>query len=294
MKFSEIYKSGKPAISFEFFPPKTDEAEAKLFETVGLLKPLNPSFVSVTYGAMGSTRANTLRIVDRIKNGLAIEAAAHLTCVAHSRSEIEIVLSQLAERGIQNIVALRGDPPKGELQFKAPENGFRYASEMVRFIKSHPQFGSFFSLAVAGYPEGHRECRDKQADLDYLKQKVDQGADVVLTQLFFNNAAYFDFVERAQKASIKIPMVPGIMPVTQASQTKRFAEMCGCEIPREMQERLTGLEDQNERAENFGIEYATRQCRELLDAGAPGLHFYTLNKSRATLQIYQNLGLSGV
>ena len=292
MKIADIYRRTQPAISFEFFPPKTDDAELKLFETVETLRPLKPSFVSVTYGAMGSTRSNTLRIVEQIKSKTGIEAAAHLTCVAHSRQEIEQILENLASRGIENIVALRGDAPKGESGFRPPAHGFAHASELVRFIKTHPKFGSRFSLAVAGYPEGHLECRDKKKDLEHLKHKVDQGADIVITQLFFANREYFDFVERARAAGIGIPIVPGIMPVTHAAQIKRFAEMCGCVIPREMEERLAGLDNNPDAAENYGIEYATRQCRELLDAGVPGLHFYTLNKSRATLQIYRQLELS--
>lgn len=291
MKISEIYKKTKPAISFEFFPPKTDEAEQKLYETAAELKELRPSFISVTYGAMGSTRDNTLRIAERIKNKIGIEAAAHLTCVAQSRDDIEGVLAQLAERGIENIVALRGDPPKGEAEFRPPVNGFAHAFELVRFIRRHSRFNSAFALAVAGYPEGHIECKDKQKDLDHLKLKVDQGADAVITQLFFNNADYFDFVERARKAGITIPIVPGIMPLTNISQIKRFADMCGCAIPAVMQAAMARLSDDAAGAENYGIEYATRQCRELIDGGVPGIHFYTLNKSRATQDIYRGLGL---
>ncbi len=292
MKISEIYKKTKPAISFEFFPPKTDEAEQKLFETAAELKTLNPSFISVTYGAMGSTRDNTLRITDRIKNKIGIESAAHLTCVAQSRDEIESVLSQLAERGIENIVALRGDPPKGETEFKPLANGFSHASELVRFIRQHPRFSKAFALAVAGYPEAHIECRDKKKDLEYLRLKVAEGADAVITQLFFNNADYFDFVERARKAGINAPIVPGIMPLTNISQIKRFADMCGCAIPVKMQDAMARFAEDPAGAENYGIDYATVQCRELIAAGVPGIHFYTLNKSRATRDIYRGLSLS--
>ncbi len=292
MKISEIYQSTSPSFSFEFFPPKTDEAEQKLFETVAELKTFQPAFVSVTYGAMGSTRANTLRIAERIKNQIGIEAAAHLTCVAHTRDDMEGILSQLMERGIENIVALRGDPPKGETKFNPPVHGFPYASELVRFIRGHSKFSKAFSLAVAGYPEGHLECRDKKKDLEHLKIKVDQGADAVITQLFFNNADYFDFVSRAKLAGIRVPIVPGIMPLTQPSQVQRFSEMSGCVIPRVLQEAMERFADDPQGAENFGIEYASIQCRELLADGVPGLHFYTLNKSRATRDIYRNLGLA--
>ena len=198
MKISEYYEMKEPTISFEFFPPKTPEGEAKLFQTVADLKSLSPSFVSVTYGAMGNTQSNTLRIVEEIKHKIGLEVAAHLTCVAHSRSEIERILGTLREKQIENIVALRGDPPQGETQFKAPPDGFHYASELVRFIRRHPEFGQAFDLSVAGYPEGHPECKDKQKDLEHLKHKVDEGANGVVTQLFFNNERYFHFVERAR------------------------------------------------------------------------------------------------
>ncbi len=291
MKITDFYQSQKYTFSFEFFPPKTSEAEVKLFETVSELKALKPSFVSVTYGAMGSTRANTLRIVGRIKNEIGLEAAAHLTCVAHTRDEIETILGELRQKNIENIVALRGDPPKGESEFRALPNGFHYASELVRFIRKHPKYGSSFSLAVAGSPEGHIECRDKQKDLEHLKMKVDEGADVVITQLFFNNRDYFDFRMRCKKIGIQIPIVPGIMPVTHGPQIEKFATMCGASIPEKIREAIRKYGGDNTSIEAFGIEYATGQCRELLKNGAPGIHFYTLNKSNATEKIYKNLGL---
>lgn len=291
MKISEFYKNQKHTISFEFFPPKTEEAEAKLFETAAQLQALKPSFISVTYGAMGTTRANTLRIVSRIKKECGLEAAAHLTCVGHTQSEIELVLADLEKNQIENIVALRGDPPQGETTYTPRPGGFRYAADLVQFIRRHPKFSKSFSLAVAGYPEAHVECKDKKLDLEHLKQKVDQGADIVITQLFFDNADYFDFVERARKISIGIPIVPGIMPVTHGPQIKKFASMCGAKIPLEMEQAIMRFGEDSSAVEAYGIEYATRQCRELLRQGAPGIHFYTLNKSNATKKIYQNLGL---
>ena len=292
MKISRIYQQQKHTFSFEFFPPKTDEAEEKLFETAAQLKTLNPSFVSVTYGAMGSTRQNTIRIVSRIKHQIGIEVAAHLTCVGNTRDEIQSVLEELREKGIENIVALRGDPPKGETQFKAVAGGFSYAAELVSFIRRDPKFGPAFSLAVAGYPECHIECRDPVKDLEHLKKKVDAGADVVMTQLFFRNKDYFDFVSRARRAGIKVPIVPGIMPVTHGPQIQRFASMCGASIPPEMQESITRFGEDQKSVEAFGIDYATRQCQDLLQNGAPGIHFYTLNKSHATRQIYLHLGMA--
>lgn len=291
MKITEFYKQRKPTISFEFFPPKTDEAEAKLFETVEQLKPLKPSFVSVTYGAMGTTRTNTIRIVSKIKKDSGIEAAAHLTCVGHTKDEIEAVLAEHHKNGIENLVVLRGDIPKGETEYKPLTNGFRYAAELVKFIRKHPKYGKAFAIAVAGYPETHVECRDKIKDLDHLKKKVDQGADAVITQLFFNNDDYYDFAERAWKVGIKIPIVPGIMPVTHGPQIQRFASMCGAAIPADLEKAIIRLGEDQPSVESYGIDYAIRQCRDLIQSGVPGIHFYTLNKSRATREIYENLEL---
>lgn len=291
MKIKDFYRTQKHTISFEFFPPKTDDGEEKLFQTVSELKALKPSFVSVTYGAMGNTRANTLRIVSRIKNEIGIEAAAHLTCVAHTQDEIEKILHDLQRSDIENIVALRGDPPKGETAFKPVPGGFHYASELVGFIRQHPEFSRHFSIAVAGYPEGHVECPNKKKSLEHLKIKVDQGADIIITQLFFNNQDYFDFVEQARRSRIHQPIIPGIMPVTQAGQIERFAEMCGALIPQKMREAIEKCGDDQTTIANFGIDYATQQCQELIRGGAAGLHFYTLNKSGATSQIYRNLKL---
>ncbi|HNX69008.1 MAG TPA: methylenetetrahydrofolate reductase [NAD(P)H] [Candidatus Omnitrophota bacterium] len=292
MKISEFYKKQRHTISFEFFPPKTPEGEVKLYQTVSDLKKLSPSFVSVTYGALGTTQANTLRIVGEIKEKIGLEVAAHLTCVAHSRDEIGTVLGKLREKGIENIVALRGDPPQGETEFKAPPNGFRYASELVRFIRQHPEFGKVFAMAVAGYPEGHPECRDKRKDLEHLKIKVDEGADGVMTQLFFNNRDYFDFAERCRKIGIKVPIVPGIMPVTHGPQIEKFSRMCGAAIPEKIRQAIARFGDDQNSVMRFGIEYATEQCRDLLRQGAPGLHFYTLNQSLATREIFSNLDLA--
>lgn len=293
MKIAEFYRTQKHTFSFEFFPPKTEKGEETLFREITELKCLAPSFVTCTYGAMGTTRDNTIRIVERIKSELTLEAAAHLTCIAHAPREIDAILEELHGIGVENVVALRGDRPQGETQFKTLTDGFRYAYELVRHIRRHPRFGQSFSLAVAGYPEAHVECRDKVKDLEYLKMKVDEGADVVITQLFFINGDYFDFVDRARKAGIKIPIVPGIMPVTNGAQIQKFSQLCGAVIPRPMTARIQQCGEDQPAIEAYGIEYATSQCRELLANGAPGLHFYTLNKSHATRQIYLNLGLPG-
>lgn len=292
MKLAEIYKKQNPVFSFEFFPPKTEEGEKKLFETAHELKELGPHFISVTYGAMGNTRRNTLRIVSRIKHEIGIEAAAHLTCVGHTKDEIRDVLSEIKERGIENIVALRGDPPKGETEFKPVPNGFCYANELVGFIRSRPEFYGTFSVAVAGYPEAHIECRDKVLDLEHLKRKVDAGADVIITQLFFDNRDFFDFVNRVRKAGIEVPVVAGIMPVTNGPQIQKFTQMCGSRIPKKLNDLINHYGDDQASVQKCGIEWATRQCKDLLEQGAAGIHFYTLNKSRATREIYCNLGLA--
>lgn len=291
MKITDFYRKQKYTFSFEFFPPKTPEQEIKLFELAARLKLLKPSFISVTYGALGTTRDNTLRIVNTIRKTYGMETAHHLTCVAQDRDEIENILYDIKASGIENIVALRGDPPKGETEFKPVANGFRYASELVQFIKAHSDFHDSFSLAVAGYPEGHVECPDKNLDLKHLKEKVERGADAVITQLFFDNRDFFNFVERAQKIGIKVPIVPGIMPVSNGAQITRFASMCGASIPKKIAQAIEKYGDDSQSVEAFGVEYATEQCDDLLRQGVPGIHFYTLNKSNVTESVYRNLDL---
>lgn len=291
MKLSEILSRKKQSFSFEFFPPKTPEAEEQLYAAVAELKTLNPTFVSVTYGAMGSTSTTSIRIAEHIKTKLALEVASHLTCVGNTRTEIETVLKELQAKGIQNLVALRGDPPKGETEFKPVAGGFRYAAELVAFIRSHRDFGDWFSIAVAGYPEGHPESKSRESDWDHLQYKVSQGADAVVTQLFFSNSDFFRFEEECRKRGILVPLVAGIMPVTNGKQIERFSQMCGASIPRAIHEAIEKYGDDHESVTKFGVEYASKQCEELISRGIAGIHFYTLNKSRATTEIYKNLGL---
>jgi len=291
MKISDFYKNQNHTFSFEFFPPKNEAGEAALEGAIHKLKDLNPSFVSVTYGAMGTTRDNTLKIVSKIKNEIGIEAASHLTCVAHTPQEIEELLGMLQENNIENIVALRGDRPQ-DAQNSLGSEQLKHGSDLVKLIRQHPDYKDKFSLAVAGYPECHMECRDKVKDLEHLKMKVDAGADVIITQLFFMNESFFDFTERARKAGISIPIIPGIMPVTNGNQIQKFSAMCGTIIPEEMRKKIESLGEDTEEVTAYGIDFATKQCQELLDAGTPGIHFYTLNKSHATRSIYQNLSLT--
>jgi len=285
MRIRDCFHNGRPVFSFEFFPPKTEDGVRKLYATVEELAALKPSFVSVTYGAGGSTRELTVELVGRIKNQIGLEAMAHLTCVGHSAGEIAAILDRLEAAGIENVLPLRGDPPRGQTQFVRPEDGFGYAFELVRFIRSRYQF----CLAGAGYPEGHIECADKEADLRHLKNKVDAGVDFLITQLFFDTGCYFQFVERARAIGIAVPIVPGIMPVTNIAQVERFTSMCGSTIPPALRRRLDKVKHSEDAVIAAGIEWATEQCRTLLQGGAPGVHFYTLNRSTSTRLIFENL-----
>jgi len=275
---------GEPVFSFEFFPPKTEDGVRQLFETVEALRPLGPAFVSVTYGAGGSTRARSLEMVSRLKRETEVEAVAHITCVGASREEVASVLDEVAAAGIENVLALRGDPPRGEATFKPHPQGFRWASELVAFIRSQPQRWGF-CVGAAAYPEGHVETRDLARDLQNLKVKVEAGSDFLVTQLFFENAHYFRFMERAQAAGIRVPIVPGVMPMTNVEQIERFTAMCGAAIPRPLRAAMEVRRSDPDAALQLGLAYATLQSADLLRRGAPGIHFYTLNRSPSTRAI---------
>jgi methylenetetrahydrofolate reductase (NADPH) len=282
--------ANRPAISFEFFPPKTDEGERNFFEkTIPALVQTKPDFCSVTYGAGGSTRDKTLMIVDRIQRQHNLTALAHLTCVNHTREEVRALLEKIRALGCKNILALRGDPPGGG-EFQPTPGGFEFSSQLVQFIRESGNF----STGVAGFPEGHVACKDgKHADWEHLKTKVDAGADFVLTQLFFDNADFFEFRDHvAGRLGVSVPIVPGVIAILNATQIIKFTRLCGAKIPPPLRTKLDALENDEAAAIEFGIEYATRQCEELLRAGVPGLHFYTLNKSRSTVQVLKNLGLA--
>jgi methylenetetrahydrofolate reductase (NADPH) len=275
---------GEPVFSFEFFPPRTDEGVKALFATVEALRPLAPGFVSVTFGAGGSTRARTVELVKRLKLETEIEAMAHVTCVGASRDEIAAILDQFTEAGVQNVLALRGDPPKGEATFTPHPDGFSHASELVAFIRGQPGRWSF-CLGAAAYPEGHPETRDLDADLRHLKTKVEAGADFLVTQLFFRNAAYEGFVARARAAGIRVPVLPGIMPFTSVEQVERFTATCGASIPPLLHAAMEVRRSDPDAARDLGVAYASLQCQDLLRRGAPGVHFYTLNRSTSTRAI---------
>jgi len=285
MKISDILKKVKPAFSFEFFPPKDAIGFEQLFQAINQLESWNPAFVSVTYGAGGSTRSKTIELVANIKNQIGLESMAHLTCVGHSSDEIHSVLDNLKQQGVENVLALRGDPPKGDKTFVKPENGFRYASELVDFTQQHFQF----CIGVAGYPEGHPECSNLNQDLINLKNKVLSGASFIVTQLFFDNNCYFNFVENLRNIGVEVPVIPGIMPIHNLNQIKRFTKMCGATVPVDLLRRLESVENDPDSIREIGIDYATTQCEDLLAQGAPGVHFYTLNRSRSTLSVLERL-----
>jgi len=288
--YAEKMTAKKPVVSFEFFPPKTDEGDRALLEKqIPALLAARPDFCSVTYGAGGSTREKTLTIVDRIQREHALPALAHLTCVNHTREEVRALLEKIRALNCKNVLALRGDPPGGG-EFKPTPGGFEFSSQLVKFIRE----AGDFSIGTAGFPEGHIANKiGKHDDWRHLREKVDAGADFVLTQLFFDNADFFEFRDFvSSKLGVKVPLVPGVIAILSATQITKFTQLCGSKIPPLLRSKLDQLGADDEAAAKFGIEYATRQCEELLRAGVPGLHFYTLNKAHSTVAVLKNLGLA--
>lgn len=288
MKFAEAYGSGKFGLSFEIFPPKTPSGEDGLFAAVETLATFRPSFVTCTYGAGGSTREKTLELTVAIRDRFGVSTAAHLTCVGSSQQDLRAWLNAAANRRVENVVALRGDPPRGEARFVPAADGLAHANELVALIRREfPHFG----VAVAGYPETHQEAPSPEADLANLKRKVETGADVVITQLFYENKDFFAFRRRYQEAGIRAPLVPGILPIINSTQVQRITALCGAKLPPGLVAELEASRDDPEAELEIGVAHAIRQCRELLDAGAPGLHFYILNKTTAAARILQALSL---
>jgi len=288
--FASRRASGRPVISFEFFPTKTDEGERTLMQkTIPALCDLKPDYCSVTYGAGGSTREKTLGIVARIQNDHRLTTMAHLTCVNATEQQTRDILAQARDLGIQNILALRGDPPGGTGEFRKTEGGFEYSYQLVQLLR---ELGGF-SIGVAGFPEGHIACKEgKQVDWQRLKHKIDQGAEFVITQLFFDNADFYEFREYLTKLGVNIPIVPGIIPIGSAAQIKKFTALCGAKLPASLLAELEKRASDDAACAAFGIEYATMQCKDLLQNGVPGIHFYTLNKAAATTAIVKNLELA--
>jgi methylenetetrahydrofolate reductase (NADPH) len=288
MRIDELLASSdEPVFSFEFFPPKTEQGETNLFGALEELKRLDPAFVSVTYGAGGSTRTKTLEIVQRIQRDFGLEAMAHFTCVGATVDELRSVLDQMRDAGIANVLALRGDPPAGEETWTKTEGGLEFSRELVELIDA----GYEFAIGGACFPETHIHATSPEDDLRFLKDKVDAGARFLITQLFFDNRVYFEFVERARGIGIDVPIIPGIMPVLDAAQIQRITQLCGSDIPPGLRAALEARADQPEAAQALGVAFATLQCAELLRAGAPGIHFYTLNRSPATRAILAALKL---
>jgi methylenetetrahydrofolate reductase (NADPH) len=282
-----IAAKDEPVFSFEFFPPKTDEGERNLRATLESLAELEPDFASVTYGAGGSTRNRTVEVTKWLKREVGVEAMAHLSCVGANREELQAILAGIADAGIDNVLALRGDPPRGEETWKPHPGGLRYSTELVSLIRS----GYQFSVGAACFPEIHPEALDLTHDLRFLKEKVDSGASFLITQLFFDNELYFGFVEEARGFGIDVPILPGIMPITDVAQIKTITGMCGATIPAAVLEALEWRSEDPDAVLQLGVSYATLQCAELLARGAPGVHFYTLNRSPATRAILSALKL---
>ncbi len=296
MRIAELYRAAAaggaeraPVVSFEFFPPKTDAGFRSLFRTIEDLKQLDPSFVSVTMGAGGGTRRKTVDLVAKIQTEIGITAMAHLPCIGFSRRDLAGVLDQLRREGLDNVLALGGDPPKDLEDFVQPVDGFTYANELVEFVRDEPDRWPF-SIGGGCYPEKHPKAASLEADLDNLARKVACGTDFLITQLFFDSADYFAFVERARARGIDVPIVPGIMPIVSAANIRRMAQLSGARIPDELDGALSKTrEGDDDRVAEIGIEWATKQCRELIAGGAPGIHFYTLNRSPATRRIHAGL-----
>jgi methylenetetrahydrofolate reductase (NADPH) len=297
MHIADIFQRDSTTFSFEFYPPKTTEAWEELFERISDFESLAPSFVSVTYGAGGSTRDRTHELVVKLKTQGRLDPVPHLTTVGHSRGEVEQILERYAAAGVSNIMALRGDPPQNEKNFDRSKDDFKFAADLVKFIRqfnrdsSHPEARGF-GVGVAGFPEGHPDTANTLQLMDHLKAKVDAGADYVCTQMFFDNHAFYDWRERCELAGIKVPLVAGIMPIASVAGMKRMADLSGCtNFPARLQKHIYRCQDDPEAVKRVGIHWATEQCRDLIDNGVRGIHFYTLNRSDATQQIYQTLAL---
>jgi len=278
MRISEKLATQRPFFSFEFFPPKDEAGSKQLFATIEDLVPLRPAFVSITYGAGGSSRARTVSLAKQIQSEIGLTVVAHVTCVGSTRAELRELFDDLSRAGIKNVLALRGDPPKGETAFVPAAGGFAYASELIAMLKRNYDF----CVGAACYPETHVEATSPEADLDNLKRKVDAGAEFLVSQLFLDNDAYFEFAARARRAGVEVPIVPGLMPVTNFEQTRRFTAMCGATIPPKLSVEMDARKGDARAVEDLGVSYASMQAIELLQNGAPGIHFYTLNRSPAT------------
>ncbi len=288
MKLSDVYGTGKFGLSFELFPPKTPQGVANLFGHVTRLVEFGPSFITCTYGAGGSTQETTLEIVSRVRREFKLPVATHLTCVGRTVEQLRDYLRAARESDIENVVALRGDPPRGDTEFRPVEGGLRHANELVALVRG--EF-SEFGIAVAGYPETHQEAPSPEDDLANLKRKVDSGADVVITQLFYDNDDFFRFRDRCRAMGVRVPIVPGLLPVTNFAQIQRITSLCGAKLPAEFVRRLEAAGGDADAQFAVGIEFATKQTQGLVDAGVPGVHFYVLNRSEAAAEVLNTVSL---
>ncbi len=288
MKIDQILSRPEPCFSVEFFPPRTPEAVPQLYETIEALRPLEPAFVSVTYGAAGSTRDGTVEITEELGKSSGLEAMPHLSCVGETREGLVEILDRFAALGVDNILALRGDPPRGEENFVAPEGGLKSATELIAFIRERYDF----TIGGSCFPEVHPEAEGPEADLEYLKTKADAGASFLISQLFFDNQVYFDFVARAREVGITVPIIPGVIPIASYGQVSRICKLCDASIPAELDAAMAALGGDAEAEAMLGIAYAARQCEELLAAGAPGIHFIALNRAPGTRAVLAALRAS--
>jgi len=295
MHIQDIFAKYETTLSFEFFPAKTEAGADRLFQEISQLEPFKPAFVSVTYGAGGSTRELTHDLVVRLKETTNLRPIPHLTCVCHQEADIQEILERYAEAGVNNILALGGDPPKNLAAYKKEDDAFQQAADLVKFIRNFKGHSDSrgFGIGVAGFPEGHPGTPNRLQEMDYLKAKVDEGADYICTQLFFDNHDFFDFRERCDLAGIKVPIIAGIMPIASTGSMRRMADLAaGAHFPAKLLKALARCGDDAEAVKRVGIHYATEQCADLLDNQVSGIHFYTLNQSDATRQIYANLGMA--
>lgn len=282
-RIKDLFDQQERTYSFELFPPKTDKGYENLLKTIAQLCELQPDYISCTYGAGGGNREKTFDIVQHIEEHHHVIGMAHLTCVLNTKNDIKAIVEDIKSRGIRNILALRGDPPQDQPDWEPTEDNFKYSSELAAFIRE--QFGDYFGIAVAGFPEGHLLCPDRDKDAEYLKVKIDAGADFVITQLFFDNKDYFEYVERLRRIGVTVRVIPGILPIRDYQGLQRFCSLCGATVTDEVRRIFEPLQDDQDATLQAGIEFAIRQCRELLDGGAPGIHFYTLNKLHPTVDI---------
>ncbi|MBL7091943.1 MAG: methylenetetrahydrofolate reductase [NAD(P)H] [Candidatus Omnitrophica bacterium] len=285
-KISDILKEKKRTCSFEFFPPKTEKGEIKLYETAAVFAGLAPDWFSVTYGAGGSTRQKTMEIVDELQKRFNVPVMHHFTCVGHSRKELKVIMEEMKRRNILNILALRGDAPEGETEWKPAPEGLEYCYQLIELIRTH---GNSFSIGVAGFPEGHIDCPDKETDSKYLKIKIDAGGEFVITQLFFDNKEYFEYLERTKKIGVNVRILPGIIPITSYQKLLKFCETCGATIPQKVHDIFKPLDGNDEATYKAGVDFVVEQCNGLLKGGAPGLHFYSLNKVEPVREILSKI-----